>query len=220
MTKTKNQPSANGDAEIEFQYGANRLPEDSPAADAAPDYFDIKALRLADVDPTAAGVTELLTHVRYGAPPKDSFFRVNPDPDYSATIGIVQLTGRDEIYYAPPGLWAALATEKTFGRRLVHTCLTVQGELFLWGCRLPGVDGKQPPWVTVPLEAAREAKTKWVRLFWDDSIRKHRILVATAQRDEPTWPDKSLSELLRLAFADSLIDSVDHPVLKKLRGEI
>src|SRR5262249_51106591 len=103
--------------------------------------------------------------------------------------------------------------------RQLHTCVTVQGELFLWGCRLPGLDGRQASWVTIPLEAAHEAQTRWVRLFWDEGQRKHRILIATAQHTEPQWPDRPLGELLKLAFADALITSIDHPVLKRLRGE-
>jgi hypothetical protein len=32
------------------------------------------------------------------------------------------------------------------------------------------------------------------------------------------WPEKSLSELLKLAFRDRIIDSAEHPVVKRLRG--
>jgi len=33
------------------------------------------------------------------------------------------------------------------------------------------------------------------------------------------WPTESLKELLKIGFRDRLIDTVDHPVLKRLRGE-
>ena len=101
-------------------------------------------LRLAQTDPTAIGVEELVTEVRYKKPGKDVFFRVHPSPEYTARLGIIELSGRDECYFVDPMLWAALAGEKTFAFRQVHTCVTVQGEHFLWGCRLPGTDGKQP----------------------------------------------------------------------------
>jgi hypothetical protein len=177
-------------------------------------------MRLADTDPAAAGVEEVLFDIRFGTPPKDTFFRVNSDPDFTVKAGIVQLNGRDDKYFVVPDLWASLGAEKTFGFRQIFTCQTIQHETFLWGCRLPGADGKQPPWVTIPLEAAKAAQAKWVRIFWDDAQRKHRVLTAAASHAEPQWPDKSLGELLRLAFKDALIDSIDHSVLKKLRGEI
>jgi hypothetical protein len=213
--------SDNGQIEAVSDFGPNRQsPEEVQKVDAAPNPFDVDQLRLAQTDPAAIGVQELLVNVAYKKPPRDAFFRVHPSPEYSVTIGTLELSGRDEVYYVGPSLWGALSTEKTFGRRLVHTCVTAQGEPFLWGCRMPGLDGKQPPWVTIPLEAAREAKTQWVRLFWDNDQRKHRILTAKNQRDEPQWPEKSLSDLLRLAFADMLILDMDHPVLKRLRGEL
>jgi len=37
---------------------------------------------------------------------------------------------------------------------------------------------------------------------------------------EPEWPELSMGELLKIAFKDRYIDSYDHPVLKRLRGEI
>jgi len=38
--------------------------------------------------------------------------------------------------------------------------------------------------------------------------------------DEPTWPELSMREILSLAFRDKLITSLDHPIVRGLRGEI
>lgn len=208
--KAKEKESANGFTRTEMPQ-----PEDT-----APDPFDVSRLRMAQVDPTTIGVQEVVTSIPYKRPPKDSFFRVHSSPEYSATVGLVELNGRDETYYVIPELWAALVAEPTFSRRTVFTCVTMQGEVFLWGCRLPGIDGKVPVWVSVPLEAAAAARDSWVKMFWDQSQRKHRFFVAPQQHTEPQWPDKPLGELLRLAFKDSLITDIDHPVLRRLRGEV
>ncbi len=46
------------------------------------------------------------------------------------------------------------------------------------------------------------------------------IRMATGELPGPEWPQESLGELLKIAFkGGKLIDSVDHPVLKRLRGE-
>ena len=37
---------------------------------------------------------------------------------------------------------------------------------------------------------------------------------------DPVWPEKSLAELLRLGFEGKVIDSLDHPVLRELAGEM
>jgi len=36
----------------------------------------------------------------------------------------------------------------------------------------------------------------------------------------PEWPTTPFKDLLRTAFRDTFIDSLDHVVLKKLRGEM
>ena len=36
---------------------------------------------------------------------------------------------------------------------------------------------------------------------------------------EPKWPEQDYWDLIKIAFRDRLIDRIDHPVLKRLRGE-
>jgi hypothetical protein len=35
---------------------------------------------------------------------------------------------------------------------------------------------------------------------------------------EPEWPDKPLTEILQIAFRDRIVDSENHPVVRRLRG--
>ena len=35
---------------------------------------------------------------------------------------------------------------------------------------------------------------------------------------DPKWPDLSMHQILTIAFRDRFIETVDHPVLKRLRG--
>jgi hypothetical protein len=35
---------------------------------------------------------------------------------------------------------------------------------------------------------------------------------------EPSWPEVSFKEILRIAFKDNYIETPDHPVLRRLRG--
>ena len=52
----------------------------------------------------------------------------------------------------------------------------------------------------------------------DMSLGAYRIYTAEGQLSEPVWPDKSLTELLKLGFKDKVINSAEHPVIRKLRG--
>jgi hypothetical protein len=210
---TENETPTDGDTS--FRFGANGETTN------APDPFDVQRLRQEPDDDAALGVRELLVSIPYRKPSKEQFVRVHPDTAFRCTGGLIELKDDDsESYWVDPVLWPHLADEPTFGRRLVVTAVTRQGAVFLWGLRLPGTDGKIPDWVSIPLEAAKAAESKWVKLFWDQAQRRHRIKLSEHLADAPTWPTQTFPELLRLAFKDKVISSLDHPILKRLRGEV
>jgi hypothetical protein len=50
------------------------------------------------------------------------------------------------------------------------------------------------------------------------SLGAYEMFVAESAMSEPTWPEVTYQELIRLAFRDRLITTLDHPVIKRLRG--
>lgn len=44
------------------------------------------------------------------------------------------------------------------------------------------------------------------------------VFEATAKLPQPEWPVESFEQLFRLAFRDRVIDSIDHPVIRQLKG--
>jgi hypothetical protein len=95
-----------------------------------------------------------------------------------------------------------------------------QGVPFLWPIRLPGEDGKLDSWSQSAMDAAEAAKSSWVRITANMGLQGYEFLSATAQLAEPDWPDLGLGKVLEIAFRGKLIDSWDHVVLRRLRGEI
>jgi hypothetical protein len=43
---------------------------------------------------------------------------------------------------------------------------------------------------------------------------------AAGNLEDPEWPELSFQELVNLAFKDKVVDRLDHPVLRRLRGEL
>jgi hypothetical protein len=68
------------------------------------------------------------------------------------------------------------------------------------------------------MEAAEMAKTQWVRMVSNLNLGAYDVYTATADLPEPDWPSLTLKEIMRIAFGDYYINSVDHPVIKRLRG--
>jgi hypothetical protein len=184
------------------------------------DPLDPATYRQANTLVEAKGVTEVLTEITARSPDKEWWCRVHPDPANSLCTWVVELKSlQKENYLVLPPLWPSLVGEACFKRKSYHLAVTMQGLPFLWSVRQPADDTKEPDrWMVTALEAVRQAKTKWTRLCWDDGQKKHRLSVSQSDA-VPRWPELSFKELIRLAFKDYAITSLDHPVLRQLRGE-
>ena len=103
---------------------------------------------------------------------------------------------------------------------VLFTCVTRHGVVFLWPIPLPGEDGRHNEWHRSALEAARRAESQWIRVVSNFAIRGYDVFGATGALPEPEWPDVSLAELLKIGFGDRFIRSADHPVVRRLRGDV
>ena len=195
-------------------------PADVPAPKAAgPDPFDPSKLRLSQGMSAAQGVKKHLTTLPVRKPSKEWFVRCHPDPSYRLETYVLELKEDGETYLVAPELWDQLAGEGTFSPRLLVTSINKQGTLFLWPIRLPSPDGRHDDWSRSAMEGTSFASNGWVRIQSNMSLGAYEVFEATGSLGDPEWPKSPFSDLLRIAFKDRYIDSLDHPVLKRLRGE-
>ncbi|MBL7186843.1 MAG: hypothetical protein ISS70_11010 [Phycisphaerae bacterium] len=192
---------------------------DEKPEDVVLDPFDPERLRLSQDFASTVGVKKALITVPVRKPANEWWVRVHPDESYRVETAVVELKEDREVYLVDPALWPELSTEATFGARALFTAVNRQGVLFLWPIRLPGPDGKNNEWNRSSLEATMLASSKWVRVTSNMSLGAYEVFEATAEIPEPSWPERSFGELLKIAFKDKFIQTVDHPVLQKLRGE-
>jgi hypothetical protein len=88
----------------------------------------------------------------------------------------------------------------------------------LWAVRLPAPDDRKTEWPRSAREAAELAMTQWVRMKANMSLGAYDITVAESVIADPVWPEVSYQELLRIAFRERIITTLDHPVIRRLRG--
>jgi hypothetical protein len=180
-------------------------------------FADLSALRLSQDLGATVGVKKALVTVPVRKPAKEWWVRTNPD--LRIETAMLELKEDRETYLVARALWPELATESTFGPRALYAAMNRQGVLFVWPVRLPGPDGKIDDWNRSALEAAAMAETQWVRVASNMSLGAYDIFTAPADWPEPDWPELPFNEILRVAFKGRVIDSLDHPTLKRLRGE-
>jgi hypothetical protein len=181
-----------------------------------PDPFDPAVLRLDQSFTEGPAVKKLLTTIPVRKPGAQDFVRVHEGEKYRLDTAVISLKDDRETYLVAPVLVRELVDECI--PVTLYTAITRQGVLTLWPVRLPGTDGRDMEWWRSAREATELAMHSWVRLKANTALGAYEIYTAAGNIPDPEWPQLSLHEILKIAFREFMIDTVDHAVIKKLRG--
>ena len=121
-----------------------------------------------------------------------------------------------EFYFVAPNMMAAMLGETT--PVILVTAMNRQKVSFLWPLKVANDNSSGNAWQESAQQGCEVAKKTWARLVADMSLGAYRIFAAQGDLSEPEWPTKPLNELLEIAFRGRVIDSEDHPVVRRLRG--
>lgn len=198
---------------------ASQKTQQAPVADPF-DPTELSKLRLSQDFTSMAQVKPVLTNVAVRKPHKQEFIRVRPGEEYRFDMGCFVDKESREVYMVSPAVWDALTGDVT--PTLLVTCTSRNSPVpFLWPLTLPATDGRPNRWHESAMEAAMLAEGQWLKVTSDMSAGCYVPMVACGNLPEPDWSEvPSISEMLKLAFRGRFIDGVDHPVLKRLRGEM
>lgn len=180
--------------------------------------FDPEQLRLAQDFGAMVGVKKALLTVPVRKPDRQWFFRIHPDESWRLTTAIFEDKVDREIYLVDRSLFGELPGEIV--AETLFTAINRQGVVFLWPVKLPQSDGRQDAWKKTSMEAAELGMKKWVRVAANMSLGAYEVFEASGEFPAPVWPEVDFPELLKVAFRDKFIRNIDHPVLRRLRGEL
>jgi hypothetical protein len=207
-----NEVHQGADANVFVSLVENKIKNEGPVQ--ADIFSNLDALRL---DAAAvAGTSEILSHVPVRKPNRHEFFRTRAEPEFWFDTGVFEDKEERETFFVTPRMREALVGE--IKPVLLVPTITRQGVLILWPLKLPSEGQRHNSWMETAREAAELAKTRWVRLAADMGLGGYRIYQAEGELSEPEWPDKPLGEILQIAFRDRIVDSENHPVVRRLRG--
>lgn len=174
-------------------------------------YSKFAALRVPVTALVSADTIE--TSVALHKPARDEWFRVSPHDYHAPWEGLLYDSKADKKSYlvAPtPEL------RKLFGRNIarpvyIFVCVNRDGQTFL-----SPVGATEHTAHVASRQAHGRARNTWVKMVWtgDD----YEIAVSD-YTDDPEFPAEHLHDLLDRAFSDALIiDNIDHPISRKIRG--
>jgi hypothetical protein len=185
-----------------------------------PDPYDPAVLGMSQDFVGEAQVKKQWDIIRVEKPNKARVFRVHADPTFRLKTLLLVLKEDNESYLVLPHLREHLANEGTCGVFALLPCVSKQGTPFIWPIRMADSEGKWNIWHQSAWQIAERAMVRWARM---QSNRDAGHYVAEydqrhlEQQQLPAWPDLTLADWLRLAFRGYTIDSLDHPILRRLR---
>lgn len=190
----------------------------APERPQPPDPFNIETLRCSLNFADGLGVKKVQGAMPCRKPGKAEFVRVRPGEEWRLMTAVLEMERGIErqTYLVAPHLWPELSGE--ISPALLLTCVNRQSDMFVWRIKLPGADGRSNSWTESALQIAKAAETRWCRLVSDVGNGHYSHFEPTVALTDPQWPEISFQEIIRLAFRDRLIDSLDHPVIRELRG--
>jgi len=187
-----------------------------PNKDPSSIFDDLAALRKASK--LSVKRKTVLVNVPVDKPPNNVHFRVHPTSKLENTTVIKEKEGTRNIYYyvAPAMRGHPKLAPRLRWVTIILACTWPGNGFLLWP--VP----ENPTFTTWKSErrAAELAEAKWVQMVWDRDKGQGDYLVETAENIniEPTWPKESLEELLKIGFADCIVDNEDHYYVRRLRG--
>ena len=201
---------------------SNTAPAEPSNSEGSDDPFDatnLNSMRLSQDFATMAAVKPDITNIAVRKPHKHEFVRVRSGTEWQFDTGCFDDQESREVYLVAPKMWPTMPGGVT------PTCLVLTVSRnspvpFLWPLKLP--DGERPNrWHESAIEAARKAESNWIRVEADMSASQYVPYVAVANLPDPEWPeDLLISDYMRLAFKSRFVEDLQHPVLKRLRGEV
>jgi hypothetical protein len=160
----------------------------------------------------------VLVNVPVGKPPNNVYFRTHPALKLENATVIREKDGtRDVNYFITPDMRGHPKLAPRLRPVTIMLTCTWPGNGFLLWPVPEKIDF--PSWRSEH-KAAELAQTDWVQMVWDPDKGDFNVETTDNIKIEPAWPKESFEELLKLGFADVIVDNEDHCYVRKLRGII
>lgn len=161
-----------------------------------------------------------ISSVAFRKPNSTEFIRTNGNPAFTSVYPILQLKDSiSDFWLIAPHLADEFPELVRYHR--VYVCCNSTNKIFLCGVQLADPrTGKRNKWHESLEYELSIANFSWIRLEADTSSSGYQHTISSSTK-EPVFPERySLDNLMDIAFRGRKITSIDHDVLRRLRGEL
>ena len=162
-------------------------------------------------------VERLVNYVEIRKPQKGAFFRVRVgDINIHKEMGFLEDADQwGTFYIVTPQIFNGFRRD-CFMANLV-TAIDMQDNVFLWPLKSVK-NGPGKAWSESARAVAYQAESEWLKIC---SASNHYYAEKLERNFKgPEWPNKNISELIQIAAKNMFINSVDHPIIKKIQGRM
>ncbi len=205
----------------EIRIVASDSPEQQPEK---PGRIDLEANRVGQ-DFGSYGGRKAVVDVPIRKPGAQSFFRTRSGAQWRWDTVLFKVGGEDgagsrELYLVDQALRDEPCLVGQAAPYMLYYVVNQFGDPCLWPVRLPGRDGKDNDYWSTAHKAARMAETHWARIEPKPGGLGYSIWIAENETGlgEPVWPELTFQEIVDMAFEGRVIDSRQHPIIKRLLG--
>lgn len=182
---------------------------------------DLSKIRINQDFNDGVGVKKAILTIPVRKPNKQDFVRVHPSTDMRISpVAMIDLKEEREVYLVSQEIASQLPGEVQ--PKLLVTAINRQGVVFLWPINIDLADGsfRRNNWNETAHTAANLAQKSWVKMSANMSLGAYEVFEATGAIPDPEWPELTFQEILKIAFKDKFIDSMDHVVIRTLLGAV
>ncbi len=186
------------------------------------DEIDPAAIALPGDSINKGAVRQILNDIPVARPGNSDWFYVFNDGTYRATCAIFEpkksaSTSRVRPHLVMPAVVAAMELGRGIRRVEIFTYCDRHGNLGLWPIGF-STDDRENAWLDTARDAAVNHAGKWLNISSDLSASCYRLAEPLEQLPPPKPPALPLSKLLAIAFKGRVITSIEHPLMRELRG--
>lgn len=151
-------------------------------------------------------------------PKQDVFFRVHSEPTWRQVALLHKESDSGEFFYVEQEIVSKFSGN--LGAFVLYSAVTRQGDFFIWPVRLEDSLKRPNTWISSSHKIAKQAEEKWLKISSNQTVGSYEAFVAEGKIPDPLWPDEGFEEMLERAFKDRVVDSLDHPLIRSLKGLI